>query len=287
LDRIFVWGLACLVAASLACPGQAQTFLTTEHVDIVMGWTSTGGWDLHVHDEDNDVEYEPNDAVLVVLPAAFNFNRPAGSAWDFLGVSAGTTLWRLPATQDPELLYLGIASASGVSGADKFFDSYNETDARVNSTARWIRLTLKNVSGPGHFAIFTESSGVPTVWMASADGIQAPVAGNGGDSVYVLEDGHNHYFYAFTAPGDYQITFEASGILGGTRDFSGDVVYNFQVRAVPEPGSLLLVGTGLTTLVARRRKNLAKKAATPAAATPSITPVPSASRGFKLARRRS
>ena len=119
-------GTLTLLPASRA---QAQASLTNEHVDIGVGYDPVTGWDLHIHDETNDVEYGTGDALLHVLPAAAAA-RPAGSAFDFVGVGAGQTYYRLPDTQNPSLLFLGLA-AEEANEAD--FAAWDTLDNRVAS----------------------------------------------------------------------------------------------------------------------------------------------------------
>lgn len=232
LGRIRLLGLAALFTTGLAA--QAQTPLYTGHTDVGLAYDATANeWELHVHDEENDAEYFPaTDALLVVRPQALTTIQP-GAQWSFLG-NAGNSTWILPNTENPDLLFLGI-------GAE-------EIDAGV-FTGDSLSLTLKNVSGPGQFALFDlDSFGDPLVHWNSADGF--------GDVLSVATGGHSHFNWAFSAPGDYVVTLEASGIsaLNGATS-SGDVNYLFRVEAVPEPATGALAGVGALALwLVRRNK---------------------------------
>ena len=118
----------------------------------------------------------------------------------------------LAATNDPELLFLGI-------GSEEIDPTTFDGD---------ITLTLKGVSGPGEFSLYSiDAFGAPVVEMATSDGITAA------DAVTVLAGSHAHYNFAFTAIGRYAIDFEATASLpGGTATSSGIVTYFFRVQNV-------------------------------------------------------
>ena len=216
--------LALLAAPSLS----AATPLTSGHADVGIGYE--GGFDLHVHDEENDIEYAPDEAILVVGSAGLQLS-PGGN-FSFLG-PAGTPVWVLPEQENPELLFLGL-------GAEEL------------TPADWtgnITLSLTSVTGPGNFYLWNVNSfGVPSVKMNSADGI------TGADNVSVIPGSHAHYNWGFSTPGTYSVSFEATGlnVLDGPQN-SGPVAFQFQV--VPEPGTwaLAAVGAGALALLGRRR----------------------------------
>lgn len=211
--------LAGLLSAGFTLTATAQkTFLNNEHVDVGVAFED-GEWDLHIHDETNDREFEPGDAVLRVGGLA-RTTVPADPAYAFLG-RPGSTVWILPAVQNADLLFLGI-------GAEEL-----EPGIFVNDT---VRLHLKRVRGPGrkaHFAVYTiDAFGTPVVGMNTRDGLTEA------DAVDVPAGGHTDYNWAFSAPGRYRVTFEATGtLLDGTVVSSGDVTYTFHVvrRTPPQP----------------------------------------------------
>lgn len=190
----------------------AQTNLMQGHTDIGIGYDKDANeWDLHIHDEENDVEYAPpSDAVLWVKYAAHG-PVPQGPQWSFLG-TAGSRVWLLPMVEDSNLLCLGF-------GAEEI-----ENGVFVNDE---FTMTLKSVVGPGHVAVFdADAFGEPVVWMSSRDGI------NGADAVALPAGAHQHVNWAFSAPGDYVVSFEASGVRadGNTNTASGNVEYLFHVE---------------------------------------------------------
>jgi surface-anchored protein len=215
--HIRLLGLAALMATGLTL--QAQTQISSGHVDIGIGYNS--GWDLHVHDEENDIEYEPGDALFFVGNVAYN---------------GGSSTWILPTTENPNLPFIGLATeetAPGLFQGDQ------------------ITLSLKGVAGPGAFTLYSEDEfAVRTVLMNSADGFLS-------DSLTLAAGTHAHYFWEFSAAGDYTLTFESAGTLVGDIDplFSGNVDYLFTVEAVPEPSTFALTGLGLAALVVFRRRH--------------------------------
>lgn len=235
LGRIRQLGLAALLATGLAA--QAQTPLYTGHTDVGIAYDATANeWELHVHDEETDTEFFPATDALLMVKYQAHTTVPVSAAWNFLG-SAGSSTWILPNTENPDLLFLGIGAEEiepGIFVGDSF------------------SLALRGVSGPGNFALFDlDTFGDPTVRWNSADGF------TGADVLSVVTGGHSHFNWAFSAPGDYIVTLEASGIstLNGATS-SGDVNYLFRVEAVPEPATGALAGVGALALWFGRRNKL-------------------------------
>jgi surface-anchored protein len=232
IGRIRQLGLAALLATGLA--SQAQTPVNQGHTDIGLAYDGLlNAWDLHVHHEPTDTEYEPADALLFVKYEAHGF-VPVGAQWSFLGTT-GSEVWTLPKVEDPLLLFLGFGAEEIGSGVF------------VGDT---LNIALKNITGPGHLAVYdTDAFGDPIVWMNSRDGFDSA------DSRAVPAGLHQDLNWAFSAPGDYSVFFEASGIStanGATA--SGDAEYRFHVQAVPEPGTLALFGVAAAVLTFLRRR---------------------------------
>ncbi len=147
-------GLAFLLVTSLT--SRAQTPLYTGHTDVGLDYDETlNVWNLHVHDGETDTAYSPaSDALLVVKPTAHTL-IPSGTQWSFLG-NAGSSIWILPQTENPHLLFLGI-------GAEELTPGIFSGDS--------LSLNLKHISGPGQFTLFElDEFGDPTVRWNSADG---------------------------------------------------------------------------------------------------------------------
>jgi surface-anchored protein len=197
---------------------------TTQHVDL--GFDFVGGaWD--VSSEFNGgggavVNYRPDQTLHYVHPGA-RVNRPAGGQWDFLGVAAGQPVYVLPQSQNPALLYLGAATEETPAGT---FAAYTETDPRVftGGAFPWLTVRLAAVRGPGHFSVW-QNAGLgqpPVVWVSTAENGIDPT-----DKLILLEGGHAHYNWAFSAPGFYEIDLRASATLAATGQVSQSPVHTF------------------------------------------------------------
>lgn len=285
-----------LLSAVVLCTtpsARAQVLLTNQHVDVGLGFeppTGTPGpgnlgtWDLHLHDETNGIEY-----ATTGTPGASNWAqlfvgtntltaRNASSAFNFIGVGAGQQFYYLPQTQQPNRLYLGVGAEDNTPGAPNAPISYRLTDSRVNqptgvdpdaNLAPWLRLQLLSFSGPagGQFSVWNgdassisqSNQNVNQVWMATSDGVGTD------DSLYIINGSHVHFNWAFTQPGTYNLVLQASGFLGGSPtnpdllSASDPTTYTFVVEPIPEPTSMVLIGTTALGGIAWRRRRRESK----------------------------
>ncbi|MGE3312326.1 MAG: choice-of-anchor M domain-containing protein, partial [Limisphaerales bacterium] len=180
------------------------------HTDAGLAFED-GRLQFHIHDEEGNAEYAVNDAVLA-LGKASEQSIPDEVAYGFLG-RPGYSTWILPATNNPELLYLGLAAEE------------IQTGLFANDQ---LRIELVSVLGAGEFALYSAHAfGSPVVHLNTADGYDER------DALVLQAGGHQHFNWAFSAPGTYSVRLRASGTLAdGSRLVSTEASYTF---TVPEP----------------------------------------------------
>jgi surface-anchored protein len=187
---------------------RATSELIVGHVDVGAAFQA-GALEMHVHDEETDTEYGPCDVLLRVAPHALR-TVPPDPAYAFLG-EGGSPVYILPQVENTNLLLLGLAAKEIQSGT---------------FTNDRIQLALKSVAGPGHFALYTVGVfGQPIVLFNTRDGIDT-------NDLAILSAGrHQHVNWAFSAPGLYWVTVQASGILAATGEFieSEEATIRFEV----------------------------------------------------------
>lgn len=234
------------------------TLLEVGHTDLQHNYDD--GWEFEV--ETSTDAYEPDDVLLYLNPST---RRNANSTIaGLLGIANGAQYWRLFKDQsaNPAGLWLGVASEETAPGT---FSSYDPSapgnpggsfpQAPVGSQP-WMRLDLLSVTSPGGGA----APGNLALWNVDDNGTQRvwdTVDGNyANDQYWMLEGGHNHLNWGFSAPGLYEVTLQASGLVGNNYVTSSPVTWHFGVEAapVPEPATLAALGLGAAALLRRRRK---------------------------------
>ena len=264
---------AAAAALALAAAGPAAradiASWTSGHGDIGIEYDAGAAeFELHWHVDGGTVdgvsnveqEYEADELRAVVPDSAGQNYDTVPNGLGFTGVqpdgnSTTSDAWILPQNDAGDRPYLGFATEEGFGGSD--FDS--------------IELSLTGFSGPGEFSIWTinPTNGQPVDLVATANGIDAAV-----DDFFSLPElSHEHYNLWFTAEGLYDIEFTATGVLtGGGGTISDTANFQFQVgtpAAVPEPGSVALIGLAACGLVGgtrRRQRAAAAAGAEPGAA---------------------
>jgi len=212
----------------------AQTVISSGHVDIGVAYEG-GALELHVHQEEpEEMEYEPGEAVLQLGPGSWLAggvpNTPGATA--FFG-PAGSPLWVLSKTEDPELPFLGLGTE----------------ELEPGDWVGTLRLTLEEVRGPGDVFLWDVGAfGDLLPGFSTRDGV------SGADAVDLEVGSHAHYFWGFSAPGDYEVVLSVSG-QHSVDGLVGSESAAFRFQVVPEPGTGALVAVGLVVLAgcARRR----------------------------------
>jgi len=230
--------------------------LDEAHVDLGLNYNATlNQWQLTVRDEDNTKEYAA-DRVILRGAISARVTLPNDARYAFLG-APGAPSYILPQTQEPELLYLGFSTENKTSVIDDWTAdgvSPSQLVKGLNSgtfLSNQITLSLQAVSGPGNFALYrTSPGGDPVVTFDSGNGIDA------NDRTLFNPNVHAHFNWAFSAPGTYAVTLQASGLLAGNSQFTQSAPTTFTFQIVPEPGTAILTlgGLALLALPPRRRR---------------------------------
>lgn len=234
-----------VLAGGASARGETIIFTNT-HAEVFVT-LANGSLNLSVFDEDNEVEYAANQ-VFFFVPSLAQTTRPAGSQFDFLGVPPGAPIWVLPQVQNPQLNYVGIGAED--LDPDDFMGD--------------LQLQLVGFRGPAgaqYSAFQTSPFGQILLYIATSDGISP------GDFVPFGAGNELHYNQVFTAPGIYELDYQAVGTLANGMVVTSPVTtYTFGVEtlpagAVPEPGTLTLLGVGCVAVVAPLLRRRTKKVA--------------------------
>lgn len=219
-------------------PAAPRYYTLLDHGDVEgVGYSllPNGKWDLYIHDLLHGVEYAPDAAIVRVLDTA-RTQVPANSNYSFLG-APGAPVWLLPQSQD-EALALGVVSLGHT--AQTIAPGTFTGDITLRLTA--LTFTPEpGVSAAGHFALFTNDAlGVPTVLFDSRDGFSA------GDATAIAAGEHRHFNWAFSQPGLYKLTYQASATRAGSATPATDTkTFLYRVRSADAPLTLWSVGETL------------------------------------------
>ncbi len=211
---------------------ESRTVLTVllyeGHVHFEIGY-SAGAWNLQLTDVENDIRYQPDEAMPYLWSIHHDTQQPGQ---EFIGAGQGNQYWRTPQPSTPGVTTLALSAADIPAGT---FYTYQPRDPRVTRAGEWIRFALRDViffgQGPAYVSAWRDQQPLGQFWVSSYDG------GRTLDPNFYIEPGdHIHYNFGFTTPGYYAIAFEASAFVGGTGlpVRSGDVYY---FVAVEPPGT--------------------------------------------------
>ncbi len=240
--------VVAFLVGSLACAvpdAAAKSYYTNGHTDIgleyedgelIPHWHLAAGNIVNGEPLPGEEEFSPEDLVAVFAGTRAS---AAGSA-DYLGVATGTTI------------YMGGPSAG--------WQPYLGFGTEELDPGDWIgpiKLTLTGWSLPpgGNFALYTTNfSGTTTVdlFLSTYNPSIANIDGVGENAFHLIAGGHDHFTFGFTAPGDYELTFQFDAVHAIDGPVSGSGTFGFQV--IPEPSTYaLVVISGIALLLWRRR----------------------------------
>jgi surface-anchored protein len=215
MKRRLLVAAAAVTAAILgftATPAHAAT-ITSGHIDALDVDYSGGVVTLDIK------TYNPPNANDDDVPAASTTIRLQPLSDYDLTVPASPSSWACVGTAGSTVY---VAPASVGSGDPRVWPGWNAED--VPATNRPVTIQLVSVSGPGHVTLYTLGGlpAQPSVVLSNNSTTGCP------KSTFSISSTapHGHANWAFSAAGNYDLTFRAT-VTGGTS--SGNVTYHFQI----------------------------------------------------------
>ena len=187
----------------------AINVLDRGEVDLELAYED-GAWEWGLLEETSETLHDPADAALHLGPASWQV-VPDDERFRFLG-EPGKSVHVLPQDEQEGMLFLGMATDEIPEGI------FEENQLQLN---------LTDLEGPGHLSLYAiDAFGHPTLFFHSTDGISEE------DMLPMLAGAHAHQNWAFTEPGYYQVSLQASGTLAnGATISSEEVTFYFEVFA--------------------------------------------------------
>ena len=237
LNRLFsLLPLLAAVATASAQVSTPQTDLLYGHFETHIDYTLSpgnpnAGWQFYVsynkNDDFNDrtqiVRLNPATTRIVATPPT---QGTISAAISELG-PVGQPIWVLPQTNVIGAPYLGTRAVFDAGIFKASFMGFYVDDPLGSITLALHSVTGTGPAAGGHFGLYTSDFAGPLILMNSADGIDA------NDQIETLTpDAHSHFFWSFTKPGNYAVTFRGHGQLltglGGAST-QGFGTFNFSV----------------------------------------------------------
>ncbi|WP_314451009.1 choice-of-anchor M domain-containing protein [uncultured Microbacterium sp.] len=197
--------------------------LDAGHVDMGPKFDD-GQWTFLIHDDvakadanATSVWRYPEETVFHVLDQA-ELSVPDDPAYVFVGADPGATVWVVPQTQNPEVVWLG----------------WNTQDPEVMQTIdRGVTLSLTGAQGPGTVTTYLQSGsfGEPQLLWDS----RVPDA----QPIWVDVNTHTHANWVFTEPGVYLLQLEATADLVDGSTVSNTQLIRFAVGTDTSPADAL------------------------------------------------
>jgi surface-anchored protein len=207
-----------------AAPLPDRTVLSVGHTDALDVHLVDGQLDLMVKDDTGGapVERAVDDVLFHAKPESEMVLPALPPAWNFLG-SAGESVWILPQTADPNLLWPGWETMAVPGGA---------------VVGNELSFELSGVRGPGNFHLYlVDAFSNPTVLYDSTQAMP--------QTMTVPTGVHAHANWAFGAEGLYELTFEVHAEATGGGDLStGAARYLFFVGDLADLPATALSVTG-------------------------------------------
>lgn len=170
--------------------GTGRVVISSGHVDfgpvLLPGDGGAQEARVQIHDDSGAVSYWRNleDVVLQVSDAA-KLEVPDNAAYSFVQADPGETVWVLPQTEQPGVVWAG-------------WNTQQET--LLQQASRGVTLSVLGVQGPGDVAVYLQDGnfGEPqALWHTGADFPQ---------QMWIELNTHTHANWVFTKPGVYLVT---------------------------------------------------------------------------------
>jgi len=187
---------ACLISG--ASLGHGAAYTPAGHYDLNVTFTNGVGWVFNWYNFDNQDRVPTKAIDIGVTEAARTAIPPSGYA--ALGGAPDDPVWIIPQTLTPDVIYLGYRTQDA---------EQSEFDALFGTPFIGLKVTNVRGSGPdrgGYFTGYQTGLGDPVFHYTTADGLD-----NSDVVAPIPLTAHAHYNWAFTQPGEYQVTFEAEG----------------------------------------------------------------------------
>ncbi len=189
--------------------------ITTGHVDMGPKFDGTT-WKFLINDDARKADANaqsvwryPQETVLQLGDSA-KLTVPEGDTYSFVGADPGATVWVVPQTQNPDVVWAG----------------WNTQDPTVMSKIdRGATFSVDGVQGPGVMTVYLQSGdfGAPEVlWDSRKTGAQ---------QVFVDTNTHTHANWVFTKPGVYLVQMTAAATLIDGSTVSDTELLRFAVGA--------------------------------------------------------
>jgi surface-anchored protein len=197
-------GAILITLGLLASPqqGQSAELKLLGHYDLNIGFANGTGWQFNLFDFSDDSRIDPRTIDLGVTEIGKK-SVPMDPGFAPLGVPAGATYWELPQPNTPGIIFLGYRTDD--VDPDPFLPFFGSPFISLEMTA----VRGSGVDRGGFFSMFqTDAFGTPTFQYTAADGI-----GNNDVQSPIPLPAHAHFNWAFTQPGEYQVTFRTEAEL--------------------------------------------------------------------------